>query len=212
MLVDELDDIVDEADEETPEELEEEVELVFEDHTKYTSEQLSGFADALLKDDSNRELCRKCRDELGPNSLPYGKETGNIEAKAQYDNKGHPVLDIDEEQLYVEFPEFECEQGHRWFKGEGQRRDIRGRNPILFESHLYNRKRREIMVESGIPDPAFTLDRFGKPTQGIYNRSHPAGRKINTKAQREKNGASYYRISTFLPIIYAIIHVWHIHW
>jgi hypothetical protein len=167
---------------------------------------LAGFADALLKDDSNRELCRKCREELGPDCLPYGEETGNIEAKAQYD-KGKPVLDADEEQLYVEFPEFECERGHRWFKGEGQRRDIRGPNPILFESHLYNRKRREILVESGVPDPAFTLDRFGKPTEGIYNRSHPGGRKINTKAQREKNGASYYRASV-LPIIFAILEVW----
>ncbi len=174
-------------------ELEEETELVFDSRAEYTAEQLATFADQILKDDSNRELCRRCREELGPDSLPYGEETGNIEAKAQYDNKGHPVLDEDEEQLYVEFPEFKCEEGHRWFKGEGQRRDIRGPNPILFESHLYNRKRREIMVESGIPDPAFTLDRFGKPTQGIYNRSHPAGRKINTKAQREKNGASYYR-------------------
>jgi hypothetical protein len=201
MLVDEVD-----IDEDVDLE-DEEAELVFEPDTKYTSEQLIGFADALLKDDSNRELCRRCREERGPDSLPYGEETGIIEAKAQYDNKGHPVLDEDEEQLYVEFPEFECDEGHRWFKGEGQRRDIRGPNPILFDSHLYNRKRREIMVESGIPDPAFTLDRFGKPTQGIYNRSHPAGRKINTKAQREKNGASYYRAS-ILPIICYIISEW----
>jgi len=190
MADDELD--IDSEDVAGEEELEDETDLVFDPNAKYTAEQLAALADQMLKDDSNRELCRRCREEDGPDTLPYGEETGNVESKAQY-LKGEPVLDEFDEQLYVEFPEFKCEKGHRWFKGEGQRRDIRGPNPILFDSHLYNRKRREIYVEAGIPDPAFTLDRFGKPTQGIYNRSHPAGRKINTKSQRERNGASYYR-------------------
>jgi hypothetical protein len=172
----------------------EEQDAVFDPARKYTSEELVAFADQLLREDSNRELCRKCKakDDDG-DWLPYGEETGQVESVPQYDDGGEPLLDDEGNQLYLEFPELKCEKGHRWFHGEGQRRDIRGPNPILFESHLYNRKRREIYTESGTPDPAFTMDRHGRPTQGMYNRSHPEGRKINTKTQRAKNGASYYR-------------------
>ena len=172
---------------------EEEIEAVFDPNAKYTREEISEFADQLLREDSNRELCRKCK-EADPDSLPYGEETGQIESIPQYDDEDNePLLDAEGNQLYLDFPELKCEKGHRWFKGEGPRRDIRGRNPILFESHLYNRRRREIYVEAGTPDPAFTMDRFGRPIHGLYNRSHPDGRKINTKSQRAKNGASYYR-------------------
>lgn len=168
--------------------LEDEEEKVFEEGTKYSSEDLIAFADKLLREDSNRELCRKCKEKDNSTEfLPYGEETGVIESLPQ------EALDEEGNQLYLDFPELKCEKGHRWFKGEGQRRDIRGPNPILFESHLYNRKRREIYVEAGVPDPAFTMDRHGRPTIGIYNRAHPDGRKINTKSQRAKNGASYYR-------------------
>lgn len=163
----------------------------FDPDKRYSSEEMVEFADQILRDDSNRELCRKCK-ETDPDSLPYGEETGQIESVAQYED-GTPLLDEEGNQLYLDFPELQCDKGHRWFKGEGPRRDIRGPNPILFESHLYNRRRREIYVEAGTPDPAFTMDRFGRPIQGIYNRSHPDGRKINTKSQRAKNGASYYR-------------------
>jgi hypothetical protein len=174
--------------------LEEGGERVYEEGTRYSSEQLIEFADKLLREDSNRELCRKCKDkDDGVNSLPYGTETGTIESVPQFTAEEEPLLDDEGNQLYLDFPELKCEKGHRWFQGEGQRRDIRGPNPILFESHLYNRKRREIYVEAGTPDPAFTMDRKGRPTQGMYNRSHPEGRKINTKSQRAKNGASYYR-------------------
>ena len=172
----------------------EDVEQVFSPDGKYSSEELIAFADKLLREDSNRELCRKCKDkDAEGDSLPYGEETGMIESVPQYTSDGEPLLDDEGNQLYLDFPELKCEKGHRWFQGEGQRRDIRGPNPILFESHLYNRKRREIYVEAGTPDPAFTMDRKGRPTQGMYNRSHPEGRKINTKSQRAKNGASYYR-------------------
>lgn len=166
----------------------------FNESGSYTSAELEEWGDKLLRADSNRELCRKCKenDKTGK-LLPYGVETGMIESVPQFNGDGTPILDDEDNQLYLDFPELKCEKGHRWFQGEGQRRDIRGPNPILFESHLYNRKRREIYVESGIPDPAFTMDRFGRPTHGQYNRSHPEGRKINTKSQREKNGASYYR-------------------
>ena len=181
---------------------------VFNPDTQYTSEELVEFADKLLRDDSNRELCRKCKAKDADGEwLPYGEETGQVESVPQYNDDHEPLLDDEGNQLYLDFPELRCEKGHRWFHGEGQRRDIRGPNPILFESHLYNRKRREIYVESGQPDPAFTMDRKGRPTHGLYNRSHPSGRKINTKSQRAKNGASYYRAYSFLPLIYAIMHV-----
>jgi hypothetical protein len=62
---------------------------------------------------------------------------------------------------------------------------IRGENPILFEEHLKNRHKREIYNKSGTPDPAFG--------QGMYNRTHPEGRKVNSDEQRKRNGASYYR-------------------
>ncbi len=177
--------------EELDESLEEEGEPVFTEGAQYTALELEEFADQMLRTDANRELCRRCK-ENGI-ELPYGEETGEIESAPQFNGQGEPLLDEEENMLYLDFPELVCEKGHRWFQGEGQRRDIRGLNPILFESHLYNRKRREIYVEAGTPDPAFTMDRFGRPTQGMYNRSHPDGRKINTKQQRAKNGASYYR-------------------
>jgi len=170
--------------------LEEEEETVFEQGKKYKSEELIEFADKLLRADSNRELCRKCKEKNDDKDyLPYGTETGEIESMPQFTADGEPLLDDEGNQLYLDFPELKCEKGHRWFKGEGQRRDIRGPNPILFESHLYNRKRREIYTASGQPDPAFTMDRFGRPTVGIYNRAHPDGRKINTASQRARNGA-----------------------
>lgn len=189
--------------------LDEDVEEVFTPGNKYNSEELIAFADKLLRDDSNRELCRKCKEkDPDENSLPYGEETGQVESVPQFTADNEPLLDDEGNQLYLDFPELKCEKGHRWFQGEGQRRDIRGPNPILFESHLYNRKRREIYVTEGTPDPAFTMDRKGRPTQGMYNRSHPDGRKINTKSQRAKNGASYYRIVGFLPVICGIMHSW----
>jgi len=164
--------------------LDNEEEKIFKEGDKYSSEDLIAFADKLLREDSNRELCRRCKEkDDSADFLPYGEETGVIESLPQ------DALDEEGNQLYLDFPELKCEKGHRWFKGEGQRRDIRGPNPILFESHLYNRKRREIYVASGQPDPAFTMDRKGRPTQGIYNRVHPSGRKVNTKSQRAANGA-----------------------
>jgi hypothetical protein len=184
-LEDDAFDVIDMEDEDAP--------PVFQEGQQYTSEELVAFADAILREDSNRELCRKCKekDETGT-LLPYGEETGQVESVPQYTPEGEPLLDEEGNQLYLDFPELRCEKGHRWFAGEGQRRDIRGPNPILFDSHLYNRKRREIYVEAGTPDPAFTMYK-GRPTEGMYNRAHPEGRKINTKAQRAKNGASYYR-------------------
>lgn len=163
---------------------------------KYNNTELTELADALLREDANRELCRQCR-EKDPESLPYGQETGNVEWMLRKDKQGNALLDDEGNVQYIAFPELECAAGHRWYLGEGVRRNINGKNPILFEPHLYNRKRREIHVKDGVPDPAFTMDRWGKrPTQGMYYRVHPQGRKQNTDEQRKRNGASFYRHCT----------------
>lgn len=74
---------------------------------------------------------------------------------------------------------------------------ISGENPILFEEHLYNRRRREILVGSGTPDDIQGLDDERGVHRGdgqkIFNRTHPRGRKVNSEEQRKKNGASFYR-------------------
>jgi hypothetical protein len=148
----------------------------------------------LLREDANRELCRQCLEEE-PESLPYGYETGAVEYQPAMDKEGNALFDEETgDTRYVEFPELQCDQGHRWYKGEGPRRDIRGKNPILFEPHLYNRKRRELLAKEGVVDPAYTMDRWGKrPTTGLYGRSHPQGRKINSRKARKSQGAGFYR-------------------
>lgn len=184
--------------------------------SKISNVELEEMADALLREDSNRELCRQCVDagkklsaspdpkSVGivcprpiptPPELPYGHETGEVEWQIQKDKEtGDVLLDSEGNALYVVFPELKCDKGHRWYKGEGPRRNINGLNPILFETHLYNRKRREIYVKDGVPDPAFTMDRWNKrPTAGMFNRVHPLGRKTNSPAQRKRSGASFYR-------------------
>jgi hypothetical protein len=144
---------------------------LYDSSKKYSKLQLEELADALLRDDANRELCRKCRD-IEPASTPYGEETGEVEWQIQKDKTtGDPLFDNEGNTLYVGFPELQCPQGHRWYKGEGPRRNINGKDPILFETHIYNRRRREIYVKDGIPDPQFTMDRWGKhPVQGMYYR------------------------------------------
>jgi hypothetical protein len=67
----------------------------------------------------------------------------------------------------------------------GKERGIGGKDPILFAEHEYARRRREIYTEGGTPDPSLV--------SGMYNRTHPQGRKVNSDEQRSKNGASYYR-------------------
>lgn len=162
------------------------------DHN-YSNKELEELADAMLREDANRELCRQCRAK-DAESLPYGRETGHIEWMLRKDKDDNAILDDEGNVQYIAFPELQCEQGHRWYLGEGVRRNINGKNPILFEAHLYNRKRREIHVKDGVPDPAFTMDRWGKrPVQGMYYRVHPQGRKQNTEEQRKRNGASFYR-------------------
>lgn len=67
----------------------------------------------------------------------------------------------------------------------GKTRGIGGDNPILFEEHLYSRKRREIYNQNGVPDPSIN--------EGMFWRTHPQGRKVNSDDQRKRHGASFYR-------------------
>lgn len=165
----------------------------FDPGKKHTNKELEEWADKLLREDANRELCRVCLEE-DPEAIPYGDETGQIEWMPQYDKKGNPELDAEDNLLYVAYPELQCQAGHRWYLGEGPRREIKGKNPILFEAHLYNRKRRELLAKDGVVDPAYTMDRWGKRTTvGLYGRSHPGGRKVNSRKQRKEGGTGFYK-------------------
>lgn len=144
--------------------------------------ELGQMADEILRVDSKREICRRC-DEKGV--FDYGEPTGELESLPQADEEGNPVVDDNGDTLFVDYPELQCKRKHRWYKGEGKARGIGGLNPILFENHLADRRRREIYCAVGTPDPSIT--------QGIYNRTHPQGRKVNSKDQRKRNGASFFR-------------------
>lgn len=143
----------------------------------YKGWELERMADEILRSDSKRELCRKCG--------RYGDETGEVESMPQADGEGNPVTDGEGNTLYMDFPELSCDNGHRWYKGEGKARTIQGKNPILFENHLQDRRRREIYTSLGTPDPSIQ--------RGMYNRTHPQGRKVNSPEQRKRNGASFFR-------------------
>lgn len=151
--------------------------LVFEEGKSYRNGELEAFADQLLREDSRRELCRQCDG--------YGDETGHVESQPQFHDDGAPIVDNEGQQLYVDFPELQCEKGHVWYKGEGKARGNGGTHPILFEEHLKNRQRREIYTQIGTPDPSIVA--------GIFNRTHPQGRKVNSADQRKRHGASFYR-------------------
>lgn len=150
----------------------------FEEGKEYTKWQLEKIADDLLREDSKRETCRTCQS--------YGTETGDTESQPLIDSAtGEYVTDDDGNTLYADVPEIACDNGHRWYKGEGKRRGIDGNNSILFENHLRDRHRREIQTSIGTPDPSIA--------RGMYNRTHPQGRKVNSKEQRRRNGASFFR-------------------
>jgi hypothetical protein len=137
----------------------------------YTGREMELIADDMLKADSKAELCRECGTS--------GGRTGELKHTEQglEDGSGNT--------LHIDFPELECDNGHKWFEGEGKAKGIGGDYPILFEEHFASRKRREIYTSIGTPDPSIQ--------QGMYYRTHPQGRKVNSKEQRKKNGASYYR-------------------
>lgn len=151
--------------------------LVYEEGKDYRAWELEQIATNILRADTRRELCRQC-DE-------YGDETGHIESQPQFNDDDSPLVDQEGQQLYVDFPELQCNNGHVWYKGEGKARSNSGENPILFEEHLKNRQRREIYTTVGTPDPGIVA--------GLFNRTHPQGRKVNSADQRRKHGASFYR-------------------
>lgn len=138
---------------------------------KYTPGQLDEIASAILREDTRSELCRECGET--------GRSTGDTESVQE------GLTDGEGNELTLKFEEFECDNGHNWFPGEGQLKGIGGDNPILFEEHFQSRKRREIYTAQGTPDPSIV--------SGIYNRVHPQGRKVNSEEQRKRNGASFYR-------------------
>lgn len=138
---------------------------------KYSPSHLDAVADVLLREDARAELCRECSEK--------GEPTGKVKVLKQ------EAVDEAGNRLVLEFNELRCEADHTWFEGEGKIKGIGGDNPILFEEHIYSRRRREIYTTVGLPDPSIV--------QGLYNRTHPQGRKVNSPEQRKKNGASYYR-------------------
>lgn len=143
----------------------------WEEGRKYTPRQLELLADQLLREDSRAEICRECGER--------GEATGSVEPLQQ------DAVTADGLQAVIPFSEYVCASGHRWFQGEGGVRGIGGDNPILFEEHFQSRKRREIYTSLGTPDPSIVV--------GMYNRTHPQGRKVNSEEQRKRNGASFFR-------------------
>lgn len=143
----------------------------FEEGREYTNAELASIADAMLREDQHREMCRECGEQ--------GEETGDTQIMEQ------EPTDVEGTPLVLEFAQLRCSNGHEWATGEGKAKGIGGKNPILFEEHLQQRRRREIYTTIGTPDPSIVA--------GIYNRTHPQGRKVNSLAQRQKNGASWYR-------------------
>jgi hypothetical protein len=156
---------------------EEEVTKDIEPGEDYNNRQLEAKADLWLREDARSEICRECGER--------GAETGFLKDMPQFTPEGEPLTDSRGRQLKLEFPEIKCSNDHSWFQGEGQARGIGGDAPILFEEHFQSRKRREIYTSLGTPDPSIVA--------GIYNRTHPQGRKVNSDEQRRKNGASFFR-------------------
>lgn len=149
----------------------EEVSTEIDPQKKYTPSQLDEIASAILREDSKTELCRECGTQ--------GQSTGFTESISE------EIEDENGNKLTLKFEEYLCPNGHSWYPGEGQLKGIGGDNPILFEEHFQSRKRREIYTAQGTPDPSIV--------SGMYNRTHPNGRKVNSPEQRKKNGASFFR-------------------
>ncbi len=157
--------------------------VVVNEDGDYSKAKLEAMADALLRDYGKEELCKEC---LEINREHPGEPTGHIERVPVYTRgTGEPVLNEDGTPQTVDYPEVRCPLGHVWFRGEGKARGNDGENPVLFEEHLAQRRRREIYTSGGTPDPNIV--------SGIYNRTHPQGRKQNTDKQRKEHGASFYR-------------------
>lgn len=157
--------------------------VVVDSERDYSNREMEAMADALLRDYAKLELCRECLDK---HRESIGEETGKIELLPMFKD-GEPVLDDKGRQMTMASPEMQCpaNKRHKWYRGEGKSRGNDGSNPVLFEEHLAQRRRREIYTNEGTPDPNIV--------SGIYNRVHPQGRKVNTDKQRKEHGASFYR-------------------
>jgi hypothetical protein len=147
----------------------------------YSARELELIADDILRGDGKREMCRECGEE--------GLKTDKFKVDPQFerDDDGNIIQALEDgegNQLYLRFHLLTCPQGHEWYEGEGKSKGFKGDNPILFEEHLLQRKRREIYCEHGTPDPEIV--------SGSYNRVHPNGRRQNTQESRKKHGASFY--------------------
>lgn len=102
------------------------------------------------------------------------------------------IIEFDEDKSDYTFRELEQladqllrAQARSINPGTGKERGIGGADPILFEEHIHQRRRREILNEAGVPDPSLG--------SGMYFRTHPEGRKVNSEEARRKHGASFYR-------------------
>lgn len=149
----------------------EEVSTEIDPKKTYTATELAAITDAILRENAKTEMCPECGQA--------GEATGFTKSVEE------GIQDESGNKLALAFEEFLCDKGHSWFAGEGKERGIGGDNPILFEEHFQSRKRREIYTAQGTPDPSIV--------SGMYNRVHPQGRKVNSKEQRQRNGASFYR-------------------
>lgn len=105
----------------------------------------------------------------------------NRDDRIEYE-EGHEYSDRELEQLADQLLR---DDARTVVEETGKERGIGGENPILFAEHIYQRQKREILNENGVPEPGLV--------QGIYYRAHPEGRKINSEEQRKRNGASYFR-------------------
>lgn len=146
----------------------------FDPNRKYKGSELERLAEEILREDAKSEVCRSC-DEAG--EFQRGEQVGQQQVEqAPVDGEGN--------QLAIAFPEYTCANGHHWYAGEGKTRSIGGENPILFEEHIYQRKKREIHAAAGTVDPEIV--------SGSYNKAHPKGRKVNDSAARAR-GSSFYK-------------------
>jgi len=117
-----------------------------------------------------------------------------------YRRKPVKISDLDEFKEGEEYTSSQLEDfGTAFLKRD--RRDSGESHSILFNEQLYNKSKREVLVDAFDIDGTLTnvmqdKDRpgvFKGDGQRIYNRAHPLGRKVNDENARKTKGASYFR-------------------